>query len=452
MDGASTPGIDVTSAVAAAVYAARAPERVWQTDQTTLSSQTSDLTSLSTAVSNLETDLNALNDPMGAINSLSLSSSSSSVSGSATSGAVAGTHSVTVNNLAQAGSWYSDSVASSSTALNAGSFDIVAGGTTTAITVGSGVNTLSQLVTDINGQNLGVTASVVTDSSGARLSIVSNNSGSANDFSITNVSTTPSTNGGSATPFLGFTQAQKGEDASLSVDGVPITSATNTVTGALSGVTLNLESASSTPASVVIAPSTSNVGSAIQSFVTDYNTIVSGLNTEFTFSTTNGTEGDLAGDSAVRSLQEQLLTAMTYVAPGGGSESTLGAMGISMGNDGTLTIDSSTLNSALTNNFSAIQTFFQGSALNGFAATLNTQLSSFTDPTDGAFTVDLQSMSSENTDLQNQINDFETNYITPLQTNLQSEYSQAEIALQSMPQQEQELNAELGNNTSSSNG
>jgi flagellar hook-associated protein 2 len=143
---------------------------------------------------------------------------------------------------------------------------------------------------------------------------------------------------------------------------------------------------------------------------------------------------------------------MSYVAPGGGAISTLGSMGVSMSNDGTLAIDSSTLNNALTNNFSAVQNFFQGGALNGFAGGLSTQLSSYTDPVDGAFTVDLQSLSSENTDLQSQINDFETNYISSLQTNMQSEYSKAEIALQELPAQQAQINAELGNNNNSNNG
>lgn len=446
MDGSAAAGIDVNSAVAAALYAAQAPEQAWQTQLTTLGQQTTDLTALSTSVSNLENDLYALNDPMGALNSLSLTSSQSSVvGGTASPGAVAGTHTITVSNLAQTASWYSAPVSSNITPLPSGSFDIVTGGVPTNITVGggSGVNTLSDLVNNINGQNLGVTASVITDSSGARLSIVSNNSGAANDFSISDISNQTGT---TSTPFLAFTQAQSGKDASLTVDGMPVNSATNSVSGVLSGVTLNLSSTTSAPTNITIAPDASSVGAAIQSFVTDYNSIVSTLNTQFTSNSTTGAQGDLASDSTVRSLQQQLLTAMTYVSPGGGAESTLGAMGISMGNDGMLTLDTSTLNTALTSNFSAVQNFFQGGALNGFAAEAGNQLSSYTDPSDGAFTVDLQSMQSESADLQTNINNFQADYVVPLQTQLQSEFSQAEIALQSMPQHQQELNAELGNN------
>ena len=82
--------------------------------------------------------------------------------------------------------------------------------------------------------------------------------------------------------------------------------------------------------------------------------------------------------------------------------------------------------------------------------TLDQQLTSFISPADGAFTVDLQSMNSQITDLQNDISDFQTNYITPLQTQLQADYSQAEIALQELPNEMKEIDQELGENNSSS--
>jgi flagellar hook-associated protein 2 len=127
------------------------------------------------------------------------------------------------------------------------------------------------------------------------------------------------------------------------------------------------------------------------------------------------------------------------------------SLGFSVDNNGKLSLDTSTLDSALQNNFSDVQSFFQGTSLNGFANSLDQQLTNFISPAGGAFTVDLQSMNSQITDLQDDINNFETNYITPLKAQLQSEYSQAEIALQELPNQIKQINAELGSN-SSSNG
>jgi flagellar hook-associated protein 2 len=223
------------------------------------------------------------------------------------------------------------------------------------------------------------------------------------------------------------------------------------VTGAVPGLTLNLLSASAgTEVSLGVTPDTSSASTAINQFVNDYNTLIGALNTQFT--DTGSGEGVLASDPTVRSLQSELLQSLSYTfAPSSGSTTmpNLSSLGISVGNDGTLTVDSATLNSALQNNYSDVQNFFQGSALNGFANSLDQQLTSFISPGAGAFTVDLQSISTQYSGLQDDINNFETNYITPLQTQLQSSYSQAEIQLQQLPTLTKQIEAELGENSSS---
>jgi flagellar hook-associated protein 2 len=351
-----------------------------------------------------------------------------------------------VSNLATTSSWYSTTpVAGSSTGLSAGSFSLQVGsGNSTTINIASG-ETLTQLASNINGQSLGVTASVVNDASGSRLSIVSNSSGSANDISVTGTS-------------MPFTQATPGANASLTIDGIPISSASNTVTGAIPGVTLNLtgttsgttSTTSGTPVTLSVTADTNAISSAINQFVTDYNTVIGSVNTEYTYSSTNSTAGPLEGDSTLGLLQNALLGAGSYSVSNNGAISTLGSLGITMNNDGTLTVDSSTLDSAVQNNPTAVQNFFEGSALNGFSAALNTQLQGLTEAGDGAFTVDLSSMQSTYTGLQSQVTDFQTNYIAPLQTSLTAEYNSAEIALQTLNTTKQEINAELGNNTSNS--
>ena len=239
-----------------------------------------------------------------------------------------------------------------------------------------------------------------------------------------------------------FTQALAGKDASLTVDGIPIDSASNTVTGAINGLTLTLQGASTgTQVDVAVAPDSNQVSQAVNAFVTAYNTVINDVNTQYTVSSSNQ-EGPLAGDSVLSMLQTSLLGAGSY-STGNGSVQSLADLGITMNNDGTLSVDSSTLNNAIQNNFSAVQSFLQGTSSNGFAATLNTQLNSLTEPTTGAFTVDLQSISNENTDLQDQINDFQV-YLTSEQTQLTAEYNQADILLQELPTKEAQINAEFG--------
>jgi flagellar hook-associated protein 2 len=228
------------------------------------------------------------------------------------------------------------------------------------------------------------------------------------------------------------------------------------VTGAVPGLTLNLLSApsSTTSVSLTVAPDTSAASTAINQFVTDYNTAITDLNSEF--SDTGTGQGSLAQDQAVLNLQATLEQAMAYTAtPATGSTTTtvpnLTSLGISVGTDGTLTVDSTTLDNVLQNNFGDVQNFFQGAAQNGFAGVLDQQLTSFTSASDGAFTVDLQSIATETTGLQANITNFQANIIAPLQTKLQSDFSQAEILLQQLPNEMKQIDTELGENSNSGN-
>jgi flagellar hook-associated protein 2 len=533
--GSSSEGIDVTTAVNAAVTAAEAPETQWETQETAVQDQESDLTTINSETTAVETDLAALNSYTGALSSVDVTSSDSSLAtASATGTAASGTHVVNVSNLATTSSWYSaSSVASSSTGLSVGSFSLQVGsGTATQISVTSG-ETLTQLASAINGQSLGVTANVVNDASGARLSIISNSSGSASNITIGNTSpqftkasdssawnsasvadstgvsagsfsiqvgngtatsitatageslsalasgingqslgvTASVVSNGDGTSYLSivnsttgdasgmtitntspqFTQAAAGANASLTVDGIPISSASNTVTGAVSGLTINLLGADpNTDVTLTAMPDSSTITAAINQFVTDYNTLIGQVNDEFTYNSSTTTAPPLEGDSTVEMLQNYLLGAGSYSASGNGSISTLGSLGISMNNDGTLSVDSTTLDDAVQNNFPEVQQFFEGTSLNGFASSLSNQLQSLTDASDGAFTLELSSMKSDYTGLQDDVTNFQTNIIDPLQTNLTAEYSAAEIGLQELSTTTKEIDAELGNNTSSS--
>ncbi|MGB6743893.1 MAG: flagellar filament capping protein FliD [Terracidiphilus sp.] len=441
--GASSPGLDVTAAVNSAVTAAEAPEQAWESQEATLQSQSSALTQIQTDATNLDNDVQSLNSITGPLSARTVTSSNSDVvAASAASGSTISNHVVVVNSLATTASWTSGTYASISTALPAGSFTITTGSGSSATITTDGTDTLSDVANEINNDNLGVTADVVTDASGSRLAIVAGSSGSSANFTVDD----------SASPSFGFTQAVTGANAALTVDGISISSASNTVTGAVPGLTLNLLSADpGVQVSLGVAQDVTQATSAINQFVSDYNTAISDLNTQFTYTSGSG-EGVLASDSTIRNLQSSLLSALDYTyTPTSGTTTipNLSSLGITVGNDGTLSVDSSTLQSTLQSNFSDVQNFFQGASFNGFANSLDQQLTSFIAPGDGAFTVDLQSMSSEYTDLQTDITNFQTNYIAPLQTQLQSDYSQAEILLQQLPTEMKQISEELGENSSS---
>ena len=205
-----------------------------------------------------------------------------------------------------------------------------------------------------------------------------------------------------------------------------------------SGSTINL----------TVASDASQVSTAINQFVTDYNTAIGLVNSQFAYSSTSSTQGPLGfrpyRAHLCRARLNRPSAMCTTPATGTATVSSLSDLGITMGTDGTLTVDSATMNAALVNNPSDVQNFFQGASLNGFANSVTSQLSNFTNPGNGAFTVDLSSMSTTNAGLTSQINEYESGYIANQQTILTAEYSSAEIALQQLPTEMAQLQAELG--------
>ena len=417
------------------IQADSAPEQIWQSQLQTAQSQASALQTLSSDLSNLSEDAHALNDYVGAFSSRTSSSSDSSVvTATVASGASVGTHTVTVTNLASNASYYSNTtIATGDTTLaGGGTLSIKVGnGTTQTIDLGT-YNSLNEVAAQINKLSSGVKANVINDSSGAILSVVGNGTGKANDVTL-------STTTGAA---LAFTQTGSGNDANFSVDGIPLTSATNTVTGIVPNVSFQLLGLSSNPVDVSVNADTNAASQAITNFVNDYNTLISAINAQFTFDTSTNSAGPLAGDSVVRQLQEQMLGAISGSTSSSGSITGLSSLGISMNDDGTLSLDSSTLNNALTSNFSDVQSFLQNTS-NGFALNMSNLLTTLTDPTNGPISVDLQGIDATENSLNDSINNFNEN-MTILRQQLVNQLTQASNALQELPLEEAQIAADLG--------
>lgn len=437
-------GIDVSSLVQQVLSETDGQLTTWQNEQTTLQTQASALTSINSDLNNLATAVQALSDPLGALTSQSATSSDSSLlTGTATSSASAGTHQIVVSNLATAGLVYTNDFASGASAsilpsgATSGEIDLQIGGSTGIthpITITAGTNdTLSSLASYINSQSWGVTASVVTDANGSRLALVSQSTGSASSLAIT-------ANNSS----LSFDTPSGGTNTSLTIDGVPYSSASNTITGALSGITLNLAGANpNETVQLNVGVDTSQVTQAINSFVSAYNQVVGDINQQFTVNASTNSEGPLGADSSLRDLQSSLLADAAYSISGNSGYVNLASLGINTNNDGTLTVDSSQLGSVLSSNPSAVQNFFQNSSATGFANHFNTDLTTLTDPTAGPLNVDLTQNTAEQQDLTNSITNFETQ-LTAEQTALTNEFDEVNASLQSYPLVLQETTSILG--------
>ncbi len=185
----SGSGIDVTSTVDAILEIDAAPEETLDAQVAADNAQTSALQSLQSDITAFQTSLQTLTDFTGDFGALSVSSSNNDVvSATAANGTAAGTHTVTVTNLATTSADYTASFSSATAQLPTGSFDLQVG-SNAAVTIpvnsADSTNTLSGLATYINKQDLGVTASVITDSSGTRLALESQTSGAAGQITLT---------------------------------------------------------------------------------------------------------------------------------------------------------------------------------------------------------------------------------------------------------------------------
>ncbi len=182
----SGAGFDVSSTVASIVGNLQNVETPWKNQLTTLDSQDTAISSLGTLFSNVSNDMSQLTDFQGILAEKEGSSSDTNVLtlSSATAEAVAGTYTVEVQSLAQTSSGYLSAVNASDTL--SGSITLQVGsGASTKITIDSADNTLAGLAAAINSSTAGVTANVMTTSSGSVLSLVSGTSGTNGDLTIT---------------------------------------------------------------------------------------------------------------------------------------------------------------------------------------------------------------------------------------------------------------------------
>ena len=537
----SGAGFDVTSTVNQIVTNMQAVETPWKTQLSSLQSQDTALTSIGTDLSSLSTAMQSLTDFEGVLAEKQGSSSDTSVLEltSAATSAVAGSHTISVQSLATTSSYVSGTI------TNAG--DTLSGTLTLngqSITIDSTTNTLSSLANAINSGSYGVTANVITDSSGSRLSLVSQTSGSSGSISVS--SSLQDTNTSTA---LNFSQTQPGADAQLTVDGVPVTSTSNTVSNVIQGVTFQLLSDAnpSENIQVEITNNNSDVESALNTVVTDYNKVMSDLNTQ-EGNDSSGNPEPLFGNPTIAALQQSLQSALTFLQPanaiatttssigakdvltgsisisvGGGTavsvsapsdnqtlagladainsasasnnlgvtasvitsgssqtlsltsatsgsagtisvsgnsltDSTTGAavtfssaqssaitsitqLGISVNNDGTLSLDTDTLDSLLNSNYQDVVNFFQPSGIytsfgGNFSDVLNNLGNS--SPT-GAITLALSENSTVETQLNTNISNEETT-ISTQKTQLTTELNQANFTLTEIPQEIQNIN------------
>ena len=319
----SGAGFNVSQTVAAILSNLQNVETPWKNQLTSLENQDAVLSNLGTLFSNLSNDINSLTDFQGVLATKTGSSSDNNVLEltSASPSATAGTHSVAVTSLAQTSSGYLTPIANGGDTL-AGSITLQVGasGKPQTITLNSNNDTLAGLAAAINSSGAGITASVLTDANGSRISLVSGTSGGNGNIQVTASSLVDSSNNNAA---LSYTSTVTGVNAQLTVDGVNLQSASNTVTNLIPGVTFQLlapsavdSSGNPEPLQVVIGNDNAATESTVNQFVNDYNALVSAINTQ-EGNTSSGTPEPLFGSPTISLLQQELAGNLITQNPSG---------------------------------------------------------------------------------------------------------------------------------------
>ena len=350
-------------------------------------------------------------------------SSDSSVTAVAGSDAQPGSYTVDVGTLATAQTNLSNGFSSATQAglLGTGSVSIQAGSNSPIDLAVSNTSTLQDLANEINSANGGVTASILFDGSDYHLEVAGGDTGTANSVNFTETDITAGSNGNN----LGFgssnSQIQSATDATLTLDGsVPITSASNTVNDVIPGVTLQLNAPSTNPATVTVADDTSSVENTVQDFVSQYNSVVSSINT----AVQNGNPTDPsnpANSTTLQTLQGQLANVVSTSVPGAiGSYSALSQIGITSNSDGTLQVNANQLASATASDPSSVAQLFAGTT--GVSAQVQGIASDYAAAGTGALNVTTNAMQEQQEDNQLPISDDEYD-VTTYQEMMQQQYA-----------------------------
>jgi flagellar hook-associated protein 2 len=339
-------GLDLEGLITKLMKVETQPLTRLQTKQSAYNNQISALGQIKSALASLQTAASAMKDP-GKLSALKAESSDATVaSASAAAGAVGGSYNVNVTQIASSHKLVSGVTPS----LSAGTLSIKVGANTEKTVAISAGMSLSDVASAINAQNSGATATVVNGSGGQQLVVTSNASGKDNTIKMSGVA------GLEFDPVSGtgsLSQQTAAQDAKLSIDGIAVESASNTVRDAVTGITLNLAKTGSTR--LTVSADDSSVREKAETFVKEYNNVISTLKTLSQYNP-DGASGVLNGDSTVRSLMSQVRNAVSSVPAGVDPQSPLKYLfdlGISADLGGTLKLDTEKLAAALEQNPSA---------------------------------------------------------------------------------------------------
>jgi flagellar hook-associated protein 2 len=361
--------IDVAGLVAQLMQLERRPLVALQKREQAIQSRLSAYGRVQGALASLESALSRLRQT-NAFSSTKATVTGTAVTATSSSSAAVGRYAVAVTQLARAQSFASAPVASASTDIGAGTVTVrnAAGAVVATLQIGdAGTGTVTELRDELNAAGVGVRASLVNDGGQVRLVLNATATGTANAFTVEV----------GAGVSLSFTQTQAAQNAQFSVNGLALSSASNTVSDALEGVTLNLAQVGTAEVAVEIAPDA--VKETVANFVKAYNDVENLIDELTKYDPGTKTAAVLNGESTLRRIQAQLraLVAATKTAAAG-EYARLSEVGIEVQRDGTLRLDDTKFTNAVSADAAKVARLFTTTSTvaseQGFAVRLRTQV------------------------------------------------------------------------------
>jgi len=352
-------GMSTDTIITQLMAIAKKPQDRLKTQLTNVQSEQTAWQTINAKVLALQTMVYSISKTSSFLAKKGASSDDTIATATASSSALPGIYDVKVSNRAQANQIASQTFDSLDADVGNGTFGVTFGnGTSFSVNVNQDNNTLTGLKDSINQADGGVTASIVnqgTEASPAyRLLLTSNNTGTDYKMNITS----------SGLNVTMDQEVQAAKDAQVTLgsgtNAITVTKSSNTITDLIPGVTLNIVKAdTANPITVTVSKDTSAVSTSLNNFITQYNDLASTIATQFAYDSSTTETPILFGNYQLQTIQDKLASMVTGNAPGvTGKYSALSSVGITLGTDGKLSMDSTVLDSALSDNTDAVAKLF----------------------------------------------------------------------------------------------
>jgi flagellar hook-associated protein 2 len=362
-------GLDVNSIVTQLVSLERKPIEQLQVQANTIQAKLSSFGLLQSYAGNLRDISDRLASPAFWTGNAATTSDGGSVGVSAASTASAGSYMVSVSALAQAQNLASKAYASSTSTVGGGTLHIEVGSwndnltTFTAdagkvpvdLTVAAG-SSLDGVAAQINAAHAGVTASIVNDTSGARLVLTSVASGAAGAVRITATDDDGNNTDASGLSALAFdpavtagqmSQSQAGKNTTATVNGLAVSSATNTLDNVIPGVKLTLYKTTTSPVEVKVQQDIGSIKKAITDFAKAFSEMNVYISQQTKYDAAAKKGAPLQGDRATLAVQSNLRTLFSDSSSASLVYSRLSDVGLELQTDGSMKVNDAKLSAAL---------------------------------------------------------------------------------------------------------